>query len=505
MKKRIVISLLSLLALASCGSEKKEEANAKTTIFAVHLGKALDPSLPVFKEAAKKTGIELESVASKNETNQVKSYNLMLSSSPLPDIIAYELSNELENLGIEGGLIPLEDLIKEHAPNLKKFFDENPRYLKDAVAVDGHIYMIPNYYDWFNISVSQGYFLRKDWLKKLNLQEPKTVDELYQVLKAFKEKDPNGNGKQDEVPFFTRGNIPRKNLMSLVDIFKASVIWYDDNGIPKYGPAQEEYKVAMKTLAKWYKEGLIDKEVFTRGLKSRDYLLSNDLGGATSDWIASTSSYNSKLKDKIEGFDFSLILPPVYNGNNKTRHTRPTYLGGWSISKDAKDPVKLIKYFDFWYSEEGRRLWNFGIEGEDYTIVDGKPVFTDKILKDKDGKNPLAVIRSTGAQFRLGMQQDVNYEYGWASESAVEGYKLYQNSGVIIPDLPILKYTKEESKEFTTIDANMRAYIEQKSQEWILGVSDVDKDWNEYIQRLNALGLEKANEIQKKAYDRFTK
>lgn len=505
MKKLLMLSMM-LLALTNCGKkEVKQEGPLETTIFAMHLGKALDPSLPVFEKAQKDTNIKLVNVASQNQTDQIQAYNLMLTESKLPDIISYELSADLENLGIEGGLIPLENLIEEHAPNLSKFFKENPRYKKDAVAVDGHIYMIPNYYDYFNLKVSQTYFIRQDWLDKLGIATPTTIDELYNALIAIRDKDPNGNGKKDEVPFFVRANNARKVLTTLTDVFKTSVIWYDDNGTVKYGPSTMEYKNAMKELAKWYKEGLIDKEVFTAGLERRDYLLSNNLGGATSDWIASTISYNDSLSKTIPGFNFKLILPPVYNGNNKTRHSRTTYLGGWGISKDAKDPIALIKFFDYWYSEEGRRLWNFGIEGSEYTIVDGKATFTEKVLKNPEGKTPLAVLREVGAQYRLGVWQDANYEYGWASSRAKEGIDLYMASDVVIDELPILKYTKEKSREFVSIDTELRAIVEEKAQQWILGVSDVEKDWDEYIKRLESVGLRKAEEIQREAYKNFNK
>ncbi|MDO5088156.1 MAG: extracellular solute-binding protein [Leptotrichiaceae bacterium] len=517
LKKVLFLVLICLSALLSCKNEKSSSSEGggklsgnlitskprEVTVFAIFQGKAIDGELPVFKKAFEETNIKLVSVASKNQSDEVQGFNLMLSSGKLPDIIAYELVSDFENLGMEGGLIPLEDLIDKHAPNIKKFWEENPRYKQDAVAADGHIYMIPNYNDYFNLKTTQGYFIRKDWLKKLNLQEPKTADELYNVLTAFRDKDPNGNGKKDEIPVFLRGNVIRKIMMGLADIFKAKVVWYDDKGNPQFGPAGQEYKEAMIQLAKWYKEGLIDKEIFTRGMNSRDYMLSNDLGGFTNDWFASTASYNEKLASKISGFDFSPILPPEYKGNNKTIFTRPTYIGGWGITSAAKNPVELIKYFDFWYSPEGRRLWNFGIEGEDYKMVDGKPVFTDKILKDPQGKNPLAVIRTTGAQYRLGMFQDAEAEKQLSGQN--NGVDMYISSDVIQDDLPILKYTKEEAKEFLKIDTQLRAYTEEMTQKWIMGVSDVEKDWDNYIKRLNEIGLKRAEEIQKTAYIRFMK
>lgn len=518
MKKMLIMALVCSLTLLGCKNEKSNQETAggeklsgnlitkdprEATIFAIFQGKAIDGELPVFKKAFEETNIKLVGVASQNQSDEVQGYNLMLSSGSLPDIIAYERVSDFENLGMEGGLIPLEDLIDKYAPNLKKFFEENPRYKKDAIAADGHIYIIPNYNDYFNLKTTQGYYIRKDWLKKLNLKEPKTVDELYKTLVAFRDKDPNGNGKKDEVPLFLRGNITRKIMMGLADIFKVSVVWYDDKGMPKFGPAQQEYKEAMIQLAKWYKEGLIDKEVFTRGMGSRDYMLSNDLGGFTNDWFSSTGSYNDKLASKIPGFDFSVMLPPEYKGNNKTLFVRPTYMGGWGITSSAKNPIELIKYFDFWYSEAGRRLWNFGVEGQDYNMVDGKPVFTDKILKDPEGKNPLAVLRATGAQYRLGMFQDAEAEKQLSGQN--EAVDLYINSNVIQEDLPVLKYTKEEAKEFLKIDTQLRTYTEEMTQKWILGVSDVEKDWDNYIKRLNEIGLNRAQEIQKTAYARFMK
>ncbi|WP_156285773.1 type 2 periplasmic-binding domain-containing protein [Oceanivirga salmonicida] len=506
MKKIISIIFMSLL-LISC--KNKEEvtnsntSNEKTTIFAMHLGKIINPEYPVFKKAAEITGIELENVASENQTDEIAAFNLMLTLNPLPDIIAYGLPTELENLGIEGGLIPLEDLIKEHSPNIQKFFDENPGYRKDATSVNGHIYVIPSYYDYYNLKVSIASFIRKDWLEKLNLKSPKNVEELHNVLVAFKEKDPNGNGIKDEVPLFIRAYDTRSILLPLLDIFKSSASWREKNGKIIYNPSQENFKFAIKELAKWYKEGLIDKELFTRGMKSRDYMLGNNLGGFTMDWVASTSSYNSKLNDKIPGFNFSAILPLEFNGDYKTYIARPRYDGGWSISKDAKDPIKLIKYFDFWFSEKGRRLWNFGIEGEDYTIVNNKPVFTDKILKSD--KTPLQVLREQGAQARIGAWQDFNYEYAWATPEAIKINELYMKNDVVVDLLPELKYSKENSKKINKINSNMRSYVEEKIQGWILGTSNIEKDWEEYLNRLNELGLEEATKINNEAWINFNK
>jgi len=118
---------------------------------------------------------------------------------------------------------------------------------EQTVLETSHIYFIDNSYG-FTHDVST-------YDTKLNLQEPKTIEELHDVLVAFAEKDPNGNGKKDEVPIFNRGDTVAKVLQPLTDMFKARAVWYDDKDVVKFGPAQAEYKEAIRQLAKWYKEG----------------------------------------------------------------------------------------------------------------------------------------------------------------------------------------------------------------------------------------------------------
>ena len=292
----------------------------------------------------------------------------------------------------------------------------------------------------------------------------------------------------------------------MVDVFKARTFWYEDSaGKIKFGAVQPEFREAIKNIAQWYKEGLIDKEIFTRGLVSRDYMLSNNIGGYTNDWFGSTASYNEKLGKNIPNFDLAFIAPPKYKNNNQTYQARTTEYGAWGISSKSKKVIEAIKYFDFWYSEEGRRLWNYGIEGSEWVLKDGKPLFTDKVLNNKEKKTALQVLKETGAQFRLGVAQDAEYERQWYPKEAVEAIDTYIKNNYVHELLPSLKYTKEEAEDFSKINTQLNAYVEEMSQKWIMGVSDVDKDWEEYIKRIEQIGLKKAEQIQQKAYDRFMK
>ena len=101
------------------------------------------------------------------------------------------------------------------------------------------------------------------------------------------------------------------------------------------------------------------------------------------------------------------------------------------------------------------------------------------------------------------MFQDGNNERQWADPQTVKDIDLYIKSGVVKEPMPKLKYTKEEIEELSQIEIQLNAITEEMAQIWILGVSDVDKDWQNYMYRLNKAGLGKATKIQKQAYERF--
>lgn len=449
----------------------------------------------IFKKAAEMTNVTLEGTLPDTVKDFSETFSLVMASGNLPDIMQ-ALQKDFLEFGPEGAFLPLNDLIDEHAPNLKKFLDENPDVRSAASDIEGNIWFIPFIADGL---AEKGWFIRRDWLDKLGLEEPKTVDELYTVLTAFVNNDPNGNGQKDETGFFHRNTT--KGIEGLLGLWNAYQGFQAFDGKVIYGPMEPEYGVAMENLTKWYKEGLIDKEIFTRGGKARDMLLADNTGGLTHDFFASTGNYNEQLASQIEGFAFDPMLPPA---DDKGVVKEPTVRDrsknyGWGISHSNPDPVAAIKYFDFWFTEEGRRMANFGIEGDTYTMVDGKPIFTDKVLKSD--KAPVEVIRETGAQSNFGFQQDYFYEEQWTTPLAVEGINMYVENDVFMDKYPTLKFTKEEQDTIAKLLPKVETYVTETTQQWILGAKPID--FASYQAELKKLGGDKLLEINQAAYDRY--
>jgi len=469
-----------------------------------------DETWPVELAARELTNIHLKNdtvganMRTSENTGRTEALNLMLAAGHIPDIVGSSRIKDFVNqYGPEGAFLPLNDLIEEHAPHMKAFFDSKPHIQSAISAADGNMYYIPYLPDG---KYGRAYFIRYDWLDNLGLEVPQTVEEFESALRAFKNDDPNGNGLQDEIPYFARQWPELIRLVTLWDGRSSGSDTYHDfyvnDGQLAHPYAGEGYREGIKNLARWYAEGLIDAEVFTRGSSARDYLLSENLGGATHDWFASTSGYN-RLSSDIDGFAIKAMAPPAsISGKRIEEHRRiPIKPDGWAIGGRNEHPVETIKYFDFWFSPEGRRLANFGVEGQQYTMVDGEPKFTEEFLTNGQPVNNQ--LYAVGSQLQArGYFQDYNYEKQWSNEFALEGIKLYDEGDYLIDQFLGVAFNADEQKVYDRHWGAIRDYMLERQQSWILGNGDVEADWDAYSAQLENMGLSKVLEVMQSAYER---
>ncbi len=474
------------------------------TFFANFNNMPFDSTWPVWQEIGKETNIYLEGTISKNNANEVEAFNLMLSSGKLPDIIGYGTISDLEKLGRDGGLIPLNDLIRQYAPNIQRMLDQDSAFRQTATSLDGNIYMIPQSFDLFS---AEFYWIRKDWLDKLGLDVPSTVDELYNVLLAFRNNDPNGNGLKDEIPLIDRAghNMPDEYLY----LFDTSTEFYPRDGIITFEPLSDGFVYGVQELAKWYREGLIDPEIFTRGAKARDVLYSANLAGFTHDW-PSTGNYNRSLAESIPGFQNIPIAPPEDQNGNRVERSSRFPAAGWSISSQCTDPITVIRFFDFFFTEKGSNLINWGIEGDTYIVNEsGEKEFTSLVMNQQD-KTPLAYLRSIGVQYRIGMNQDGKYEYAFMTPEAKQATQLYnsnpqwyRSNTPVIGGKLILKYTEDDESEYKKLMSQIEPYVDEMFQKWLLNTSHIEDDYDEFVAELESRGINRAIEINQRAYNTY--
>ncbi len=507
-KKIISIAMAAVMMsvmVSSCGNKNADNAiqgnsnseyliapeMTELTLFSMNDTRLDDTEM--WQKIAEMTNIKIKTVSSSANSDADTAMNVMLMSGDIPDLVfSTNMKKFATEYGPDGAFAPIDELISDETPNLKKQL-ERKEISSFITNYDGHIYYMcgvnPD-------TISSGWFIRQDWLDKLNLKAPETPEEFYQVMKAFKEQDPNGNGQKDEIPYLNRFG----TVDDLTFIFNATPEWsVDENGKVYYGPTRPEFKTAYENMAKWYKEGLIDTEIYTRGAKSRDKLFGDNVGGIVHDWFASTAQFNDILAEDVPNFKLTAFAPPNVGHKEYTRRD-VAITQGCAIGANSKNKEYAIKLLDFLFSETGSRLMNFGIEGEQYDLVDGKPVFKDSVIHGD--KTAVQILTELGA-CALVYEQDFAYEEQWMTEEAKKGADLYIDNGYLAPKFPGLSYSEEEYKKFNEIMTNVDTFRSERCQQWIFGSADVASTFDSYLEELNKLGLEEATKIQQAAYDRY--
>lgn len=143
--------------------------------------------------------------------------NTLIAGGDIPDLIFLKSRADLAQYYDQGVLADLTPYLDQF-PELQKRFSNDSW---EAMSYQGKTIGVPGY-DNVN-GISRSFFIRNDWLKKLNMEVPTTPDELFEVMKAFTEKDPDGNGKNDTYGFIggmnKEGNLQTYGFDSLMWMF----------------------------------------------------------------------------------------------------------------------------------------------------------------------------------------------------------------------------------------------------------------------------------------------
>lgn len=468
-----------------------------------------------FNEIQKRTGINIEwfHPADSSGTN----IDMAIASNDLPDVIWWNWGANLKKYVDQGVAIKLNDLIEKHVPSINNNLIKYPTIKQQLMLDDGTIAMFPEYNPFMpgsperERSATKGLQMRKDWLDSVNLKAPTTIDEWYNVLKAFKTKDPNGNGKADEIPF---ADEKLANIKFFTTAWGIRDTFFPDLKTRKvvFGPALPEYKEYLTTMNKWYKEGLIDPEAPVVDKKALDAKVLENTVGSYCGMGSYLDTYLRTWKDKNPKFDLIGLANPVGPGG-KSYQTADAMLRnvttyGGIITNTSKYPVEIAKLMNYMFSEEGSMLQTWGIEGKSYKVVDGKRVPTDEIMKNPEGKTPKqAILKYAYAQngfARTNYTTDLFEKYLNTGDMRTGdadpklAWSKQDMSMLMMQTTP----TSEEDARFKEIMSQVTSHVNTMHIKFIIGEEPLNK-YDDYIATLKKMGIEEAVKIQQAALDRF--
>lgn len=315
--------------------------------------------------------------------------NLIMASGADYDFIDALNKQDFFNLAQNGALTDLTALIDQYGPNIKKAI--SPESLAGA-TVDGKIYGIPT----LNVSyVRDGLLIRTDWLNKVGKTMPTTLDEFVDVLKAFKEQDPGGNGKNN-IPFTIDSIGLVDNIMGAFGIYGQ---WNELDGKPVNAsshPALMDYAAFMSSL---YDQGLLDKEFATnKSATSAEKFTSGRAGVLWTRW-SSIPGYDEALKKNVSEAGYQFI-PPMKGPDGQSGFT---LIGGFNkitfVPKSSKHAEHVVKMVNAMLEPQTFKEIFIGIEGVNYTIENGNYMPIEPAFFDQRGSANNFVIGMDEANF----------------------------------------------------------------------------------------------------------
>jgi putative aldouronate transport system substrate-binding protein len=467
---------------------------------------SLTQNLPVWQEIEKTTGVKIKWEVVPNSQYTTAIQTRLASRTNLPDIIftRFDMSKYAE----DGLLLQLDDLLQKYGENAAKVFKEKPLLPALVKTPDGKTFRLAGARDEEVAAGPYGWLLRKDWLDKLNLKEPETVDDWYNVLKAFKEKDPNGNGKADEIPMTNYDGVAQLyywgNAWGL-HLRTSDGFYPDSNGKIQYEWLDPRAKEMVAFLNKLVKEGLLDMEFAVNNKDQVTSKIIRGLSGAVLGWQESNPLWNNKLKEAGEANPQWVMTKPPGGPNGYKGHIETTWManGNAAITKDSKHPDVALRWLDYViYSMENSKRLTLGVEGLTYTMKDGKPEFTDFVLKNPDGLGPVEAIRSVGAWQLNSMVMKKEYVsmLKLTDETLAERAKLVEP--YIVPVVEFAAPTEEESNRLNRKLTDIMTYKDEMVAKFILGQEPLE-NWDKFTQRIRDIGIDDVLAVRQAQYDRL--
>ena len=405
----------------------------------------------------------------------------------------------------DGNIIALNDVFEQYCPNLMKYLEENPDIDRMIKTDDGHYYVFPFIRGDDKLCHTIGLMLRQDWLEDLNLEVPTTIDEWHTVLTAFKEE------KGATAPFsweYTMGALTQENPFAYAYGTKQD-FYLGADGKVHFGAVEEGYKQYLTTFHQWYEEGLLDQDLATLALDQVSAKMTSGQAGASIGWAGSRMGTWISAAQKTDP-DYMLVGAPVPTLEKGVKpemgqiDNRYPNQGCVAITTSCKNVELAARLLDYAYGEEGHMLFNFGIEGESYTMVDGYPTYTDAIFNNPEG---WSVAQSLSAYVRGNYNgpfvQDLRYlEQYYTLENQKETPIVWGDSNGAKYKVPPITPTAEESKEFSTIMNEINTYRDEMTLKFIFGTESIDQ-FDQYVKTIENMGIDRALEIQNNALGRY--
>ena len=441
-----------------------------------------------------KTGVhfEVESYAAGELKNKLPL--IMATPDEMPDLfIACNFTAaDIQGYGAAGQLLMMDEYIEEYGTNIKEIFNTLDYAAGAAYSPDGHIYALPA----LNHSrVVNCYYYNNRFLLNSGINEfPDTIEELYDVFTVMKTKDANGDGVVGNEILWTA---PQENLKrQALSMVGFSVYWpwqgcifdaKDDDVF--FVPTHENYKYLLGMLAKMYKEGMIDNELFTQANADRNAKFDSDL-------IFLYSSLDNPYISAYKGMTgwavpekaltSAVSEEPILNGGAPYQ----TDIG--AIAANTEYPEICMMVLDYMMGEECSFVSSYGLEGVDYVITaEGKRDRVNPDYSVTNGPTSILLPRNQLTEWVASSNPIDDEIAAFKAEYSTFSFQNY------------IKFTEEENATISEISTDLGLYCDDFYVGVVTGEYDLEKEWDKYVAECEKMRVAELTEIYQAAYNRY--
>lgn len=330
---------------------------------------------PIMKLMEEATNIHIEWIDIPTGEGQKEQLSILLSTD-MPDAFM-GMVDPSDIMKDYASFVPLNDMMEQYAPNIKETYDKtNGEALKMLTYPDGNIYsFMSSVYTQHKSWTIGVQFINKDWLDRVGKDIPTNLDEYYEVLKAFKEMDANGNGDpNDEIPLGYCENNFQARLLQFMGAFGFNDNYRIENGKVIPTANTPEYRQFLEYYHRLASEGLLDIEGFSQTDQQFMSKAKQGLYGSFYAWTPDTIIDDPELSDQ-----YVQVLPmtaPGLEGKETVYGTKDRFMGiinGLVITSSCKNPEALVRWYDYMASSvELKQTARIGEKGVMWEMKDNK-------------------------------------------------------------------------------------------------------------------------------------
>jgi len=406
---------------------------------------------------------------------------------PLPDVLfkAGLNTQEMQAWLSAGKIIDLKPYLEQYAPNLTALLKANPDWEKAITLPSGEIPALPYINELQN---NNAMWINTQWLENLKLEVPTTAEELTEVLRAFKAKDPNVNGDDDEKPvsFLTMWDLKfLGHAFGLVgNDYNAYV---DETGTVQTTLTSEKNRAFLTWLHRLWEEDLLDHS----GFSSADTLraITDEEAPMTYGLLLAPTPLTLIPGTSIGQYD--LLMPMTYEGKQIYRDLNGDLVrGAFAISSGCEDPARLVAWVDYLYTEEGCRLAQAGLEDVEYQWhEDGTWSWVADMQTVANEVLATATIAEGGLMPGLSsVEFQRTYDEPQTAQAIASLMKLKE---VSVEPYPQVWLTAEQQTRLAQLQLEVGGYAEQMMVWFVTGEVEMnDAAWNEFCQTLKDKGID---------------